>query len=153
LFGAFADGDRFAGEEGFVGLEVGGFAKDGVGRDAVAFGQQHDVAGDDFGAGDALFCAVSDDERAGAGEVLQGGQSALCAAFLDDDEDDVQDGEGLEDEGFGEVAQEKVDDSGCEEKLEHRLLDGVADDADGAAFLLLREGVGAIVVQALGGFG
>ena len=53
--GRLADRDRLAGERGLVDREVDAVDQHAVGGDAIALGEQHDVAADDVAAGDALL--------------------------------------------------------------------------------------------------
>jgi len=54
-----------------------------IGPYAVAFGKNHEVAADEFGAGYAFFDAVADHKRA-RGQIAQAFEHALGAGFLND---------------------------------------------------------------------
>ena len=77
-------GHGFAGQQRFIDGEIRRLVKLHVGRDAIAFGQQDDVAVDEFPAGDARFAAGAQHPRAGAGKIAQRLQRALGAALLDE---------------------------------------------------------------------
>ena len=130
-----------------------GFEQHAIGGNAVAFGQQNDIIGHEILGGDALTGAVSDNEGLWAGEVLEGGQSPLRPAFLDGDEDDVEDGEGQKDQGFGQVAQQQIDDPSREEQLQHWFAHGIQHDAQRAAARVLGQFVETIVLKPCCGHG
>ena len=93
--GGLADRDGLAGEEGLVGAEVHDGAERGVSRNAVALGEDDDVAADHLAPGDAPLPAVADHQRPRAGQVAQGIERPLGPALLDDgdahhDEDEPQ---------------------------------------------------------------
>ena len=56
----------------------------GVGRDAVALGEDDEVAADHLAAGDAPLPPSRIDQGPGAGQVAQGVEGPLGPALLDD---------------------------------------------------------------------
>jgi hypothetical protein len=75
---------RFSGKQRLVHTQIDGASQDGVGRHAISFGEDEDVASSDLAAGDTTANATPNDQSAGAGQVAQCVQSPLCPALLDD---------------------------------------------------------------------
>ena len=76
--------DRFTGKQRFVHAQTDGAPEDGVGRHAIALGEDQNVSSGDLAAGDAAADASPDDQSAGAGQIAQCVQGTLRAALLDD---------------------------------------------------------------------
>ena len=74
--------DALAGQRGFGGLQRRRFDEAPVGRDRVALFDEHDVAGDHVGRGDALPAAAAHDRGASRGHRAQGGDRGLGARLL-----------------------------------------------------------------------
>jgi hypothetical protein len=85
-----------------------------IGRYAIAFSQDDEVAADDVDAGDAFLDAVADHERARAGQIAQAFEHALGAGFLNDGNENRGAGKQAEHDSFFEIAEEKIDDGGAE---------------------------------------
>jgi hypothetical protein len=80
--GRLGDWQAFAGERGLSGLEGCRFHQPSVSRNGVAFLDQDDVAGDDFGGGDAESFSVSDNRSVRCRHRSQGRYRGLGSRFL-----------------------------------------------------------------------
>ena len=112
---------RLPRQQRFIGLKIAGLHQHGVGGNAVAFGEHDQIAARHLAAGDALARAVSDHQRAGAGEVAQCLQHALGARFLNDGDHHRHDRESEQDERFFQVSEQEVDKAAAEQEREHRF--------------------------------
>ncbi len=143
LRGALAHRHGFAGQQRLVGLKIVGGAQHRVGRNAVAFRKQDDVAAHHLAARNAPVGTVADHQGARAGQVPQGFQHALGPAFLDDGDADRGAGKEEKEQRLFQASQQQVDDTGAQQQREHRLADGGGSDLWQAAAFLLRQLVGA----------
>ena len=94
-----------AGQQGFIGLQILGPEKDGIGRNAIAFGKDDNIAAHDVAAGDPQASSVANDQSARGGEVAQCLQHALGAGLLHHGDHDRHRREGDEDDRFLQVAE------------------------------------------------
>ena len=124
---------RLAGQQRFVHREVGRLDEAHVGRHPVAFGQQHDVAADDFAASDALRFTVSDHQGAWAREVAQGFQRPFGAALLDEGYAHHDDDETHQHQRFVPIAERHVDRAAGHQQQEHGLRDDFTQEAQHSA--------------------
>ena len=120
-------------------------------RNPVALHEHDDIAHDDLAPGDALPQAIPDHERAGTGQVLQGRQRMLGAAFLDHDQPDIQHGESKQDQGLGEVSDYQIEDTRAEQKLQHPLAKSIQDDPERSALPILGKGVRPVAAENFAG--
>jgi hypothetical protein len=132
--GDLADRDRLPRQQRLVDLQIAALDEHGVGRDAIALGQDDEIAANDLAPGDARALPVADHERARAAQVAQRLEHALGARFLHDRDEDGHRGERDEHDRFLQAADDQVDDAAAEQEREHGLAQHVGDDApDGAA--------------------
>jgi len=75
---------EFTGTVRTTGLGIPKSEQDGVRRNAVAFGQAHDVARHHVAAGYAPACSVANHRGPWAGKAAEGLQDMLASCFLDD---------------------------------------------------------------------
>jgi hypothetical protein len=113
-----------------------------------AFREENDIAAHDLATGDAPAFAVSDDERARAGQIAQPLQNLFGAFFLDDRNRDDDGDEGEQHQRFAEIAEDQVDQAGADQQLKHRLAPDLERDAQQRALLRLRQFVGTFPAQA-----
>jgi len=118
---ALAHGHRLAGQQRFVDAQAGRFGEHHVGGHALAFGDQHQVAGHQIERGDSLHPAVADDARLGRGQIAQGIERPLASAFLVDHESDRDEREERQQQTFAQVADGQVDAGGQQQEIEHGL--------------------------------
>src|SRR5262249_57245396 len=104
-----------------------------IGRYAVAFGKDHQVAPDDVDAGNAFLDAVADHKRPRAGQIAQTFEHALGAGFLNDGNEDRGAGKKPEHDSLFEIAENKVDRRRAQQQREHRLAEDLEDDTDEGA--------------------
>ena len=116
----------------------------GVSGHAVAFVQHQQVAAHHVAPGDALFLAVTDDQRARRREVAQGFQRALRLALLRQRDADHDEHEGQQQGRLRAVAQQQVDAAGHQQHQEHRLGEDALHHAPQGAGFAAGQQVGAI---------
>src|SRR5262249_55013091 len=119
---------RLAGEQGCVQHQVVRRSELPVGGNPIAFGEEHEVSTHDLGARHADRRPVAHHQRARTGEIAQGVESLLGAAFLQDRDRHHHDNRYREDDGFADVAKQQVDQSTADEQEEHRLAEDVQRD-------------------------
>ena len=127
-------------------------SSDRIGRYAVAFGKDHEVATDDVDAANAFLDAVADHKRPRAGQIAQIFEHALGAGFLNDGNEDRGAGKKPEHDSFFKIAEDEVDRRRAQQQREHRLAEDLEDDADEGAAVGLGEGIGTLRLEAGGGF-
>jgi hypothetical protein len=108
--GLFLHRNGFAGERGFVDLEVDAFNQAQIGGDVVARFDQHHVARHQFAAGHAHTVPVADRLGFGCGHLLQGRQGFLGAAFLHHTQHGIQHHNRQDNDGFDRVTQQSRND-------------------------------------------
>jgi hypothetical protein len=139
---ALADRNGFAGQEGFVALQVGAMPQDGIGGYAVAFGENDRIAAHHLAAGDTPPLAVADHQGARARQVAQGFQHALGAGLLHDGDADRQHGENEQNDRLLDVTERQIDQAAAEQQCEHRLAQHLERDPQRRAAVRTRQFVG-----------
>ena len=150
--GNLAHRHGLAGEQQFIALQIMRREHGRIGRHAVAFGKNDEVAAHHFGAGNAFLDAVADHERARAGQIAQAFEHPLGAGFLNDGDQNRGAGKNAEHDSFLEIAEDEIDDGRAQQQREHRLAQDLEDNADKGAAVGLREGIGTLRFKARGGF-
>ena len=147
--GEFLHRQRLAREQRFVDLHIGAAQQNGIGRNAIAFGQQQDVATDHVGAGDALRLAIAQHARTRARHVTQSGQRVFGLALLVQRQRQHHQHQAKQDHALLQIPEHQVERAGGQQQHEHRLLQRLAHDGAQAPALLAGQHVGAIILQAL----
>jgi hypothetical protein len=129
--GALAHGQRFTGEHRFVDLHVIAHDQRAVGRHAVAFADDDDVAPHHFPTRDAHLLRIADDQRAWTGQVAQRRERALAAPALDEGDRDRQRGERQQQARLGELADDAVQHGSHHQQREHGLAQHARRDHPG----------------------
>jgi hypothetical protein len=118
-----------------------------VGWNAVAFGQDDQVAPHHVASGDALARAVADDQGTRAGEIAQGLQHPLGAGLLDDGNGDGDVGEEQQDDRFAEIAEHEIDGTAGQQQRQHRLGQDFEQDSPHRAPVAARQFVRPVALQ------
>ena len=124
----FADRHGLARQQRLVRPNAVRRHEQGIGRNAVALAQLEQVAVHHVAPGDALRLAISDDQRAWAGEIAQGFDGALGLAFLIQGERHRHDHEAEQRQALLQVTKHHVQGPRREQQQEHRLAHGLDGD-------------------------
>ena len=144
------DGIRFAGEEGFIDLEVVSFGDDAVHHDLLAGGDHDNIAQHHLLAGDLAHLAVAAHPRMRLTDNGQGIEGVLGAQLLNNPDNRVRDNEQAE----GAIDPRSSEDHGNEQHTEHEINAGenvIAHNLRGRAPRAVGEGIRFAVRGELGG--
>ncbi len=143
----------FAGQAGLLHAEVGaGPHHPAVGRDAVPGLDLRQVAGHQLGGRHGAVLPAADHLGHRAGKLFQCGQGLLGAVFLDEPQHGVDDDDGDDGQGVDPFLQEAGDDRRGDEDPDDEVLELAEEDGPRADAFFLLELVGAVFLQAAGGF-
>jgi len=151
--GAFAYGYGFAGQQRFVHLQVLRLQQPAVGGDAVALGQQQQVAGHHFAGRDALNLTVTQHACLRLGQAAQRLQGRIGAAFLPESHAQHRQHEQRQGQAFDDVAQHHVKQCGSHQQHEHRFARHVQQAAHQGAWVFGVRCIGPEAGQTLAGLG
>ena len=118
-----------------------------VGRDAIAFGEDHEIAAHNLTPRDAPAFAVTDHEGARAREIAERLERMLRASCLDDRDRHDDEHEAEQHQRVGRLPEEEVHDARRDEHEEHGLAHHLEDDGEQVALLLRRKLVRSVLLQ------
>ncbi len=144
-----ADRGRLARDQRLVGREVAALKDHHVRGHPVPLGQHDQIVNDQLPPRDATAPALSDDERAGAGQVAQGLQGVLRLPFLHERQRHDEDDEAEKHKRLLAVAEDEVDPPTHEKQQRHRLAHQGHDTRNEAPSLGRRQLVIAVANMAL----
>lgn len=151
--GTLADRDGFAGQQRLVDQQRVRLEQQGIGRDAVAFRQNDEVAPHHLGGRNAHGAAVAHDGGRGRAHVAQCLERALRAAFLEQGHAEQEHHHRQQDDALARFAQQQVEQGGADEQDEHRLARRLGGDGFPAPSRTVREAVLAVARQPPRGLG
>ena len=145
-------GHGLARQQRLINDDGAAVSQQGVGGDAVAFGDPQGVATHHFEAGDDLLLAVAHDGGLWTGEVTQCIEGTLGAAFLNDRDRDDHDHEAQQHQPFADVTEQQVKAGCAQQQQKHRLFEHLKQQSPQRPSVLLRQGVRAFVSESTGSF-
>lgn len=137
--GGFFDGERFAGEDGFVDFEVVGVEDAAVGGDAVALGEVDDIAGDEFARIDFKFVIVTTNTTAGANVAFETFEHGFCFVFLPVAKGGIDENSRKDDAAIDPFLENERDNPGAKEDQNQGAFELFGDDAEMGKPLLGRD--------------
>ena len=147
--GLLGDGLGFTGQHRFVGGQLVGLQQRPVGGDAVALGNHQQVFPHHIAACNTHGGAAPQGQRARAGEVAQGAQGVVGAAFLQHGEGHDDHHEAQKNQGFVCTAHDQVHRPGTHEQQEHGFTHHVPGHVAQRAALADTQFIGPLVAQTL----
>ncbi len=144
---------RLPGQRRLVEEEVVRLEHQAVSRDALAGGQDHDIARDDLRDGDLLLCTVPQRRRPGLHDGEQLVHRVSRAAFLPEPQHAAGQDDAEDDERVGGVVQEEGQAGREEEDQDERALELAEQEADLPRSLPRLQDVGADPLEPPGGLG
>lgn len=143
-------GNRFACQQGLIRFKICPGEQPGISRNAITFGNDNKISDDDLASGNALAHSVPNHESPGAGHVLEGSERAFRPALLDNHETNVQHSECKEDERFSQIANDEIDNTRSEQKLEHWFANGISNNTQRPTLALLRKFIPPVAAKSRG---
>jgi hypothetical protein len=137
---------------GIVDKQSIGVGQDRVGRNAVAFREDHKIAGHHVTTGNAAARPISDDQRSGTRKTAERLENALASRFLHDADRDGKQGKKRQYKRVAQLAQQQIDRDAAQQQREHRLAQDFGYDAQNVAAIGVREFVWPVRFQPLSRF-
>jgi len=122
-------------------------AEQPVGRDAIPFGEDHEISSYNLTPRDAPALAVTDHESARAREIAERLERMLRASCLNDRDCHHYEHEAEQHQRVGWLPEEKVHNARRHEHEEHGLAHHLEDDGEQVALLLRRKLVRSVLLQ------
>ena len=119
----FFDGERFAGQGGFFGLQLGRLDDAHIGGDDFSGFEQDDIAGDQFGTGDRRRLPFSHHNCRCSGHFLERCHGLFGAVFLAEPEDSVQEHDHGNGDRICRLSQCPGDDGSGQQDDDHEILE------------------------------
>ena len=150
IIGVFFNRYRFAGEGGFLNLQVDRAGQPQVGGDNAAGIQHNHVAHYQILGGDFHHIAAPFDQGVGAGELFQGFQGLFRFRFLEHADESVEQHHHQDDAGVAHLFEEDGNGCRCKQDIDHGVVELGEEDLELGFALLLLQLIGAVFLKALG---
>lgn len=139
-----ADRHRLAREKRFVETEALGFDDPAIGGDAVALGEDDQVAANHLASRNSPAYPVAHDDGARAGQIAQRFERPFASRLLENGDSDRKPREACEDQRLAQIAEREINGAARDEQRQHRLAQDIEQYSSRRPPSVARKLVGAV---------